>query len=65
MVQNHYGSYTKDVMGLQKKNTKVPYTHLMGRRNKIVERHAQQKNRSREEDIQYDSSLKLLNSNIL
>lgn len=32
MVRKHYGSYSRDTMGLNKKNTKVPYTHLMGRR---------------------------------
>jgi len=32
MVKQHYGPYNRDVMGLNKKNTKVPYNHLMGRR---------------------------------
>ncbi len=36
MVDKHVGSYTKDTLGMLKKNTKMPYTHLMGRRNKIV-----------------------------
>lgn len=31
-----------------KHNTKVPYTHLMGRRNKITERYANQKARAKE-----------------
>ncbi len=47
MVEKHYGSYTKDTLGMLKQNTKVPYTHLMGRRNKITERYANQKARAR------------------
>jgi hypothetical protein len=36
MVEKHLGNYHKDTLGMLKKNTKMPYTHLMGRRNKIV-----------------------------
>jgi len=52
-------------MGLNKNNTKVPFTHLQGRRNKLHSRHDKEKSRSREEVIQYDSSMKLLNSEIM
>ena len=48
MVEKHYGSYNKDTLGMLKTNTKVPYTHLMGRRNKITERYTHQKVRARE-----------------
>lgn len=47
MVSKHYGSYNRDTMGLNKKNTKVPYSHLMGRREKISERFNFQKNRAK------------------
>jgi hypothetical protein len=47
MVKQHYGSYNRDTMGLNKKNTKVPYSHLMGRREKISERFNFQKNRAK------------------
>jgi hypothetical protein len=36
MVSNHYGSYVRDTLGMNKKNQKVPFTHLIGRRNKIA-----------------------------
>lgn len=39
MVQKHYGSYVKDTLGMNKKNTKLPYTHLIGRRNKIADKY--------------------------
>ncbi len=48
IVEKHYGSYTKDTLGMLKTNTKVPYTHLMGRRSKIAERYSNQKARARE-----------------
>ena len=48
MVNNHYGTYTKDTLGLNKKNTKVPFTHLKGRREKIHKKHQNEKNRARE-----------------
>lgn len=65
LVAKHRGDYQKDVMGLNKKNTKVPFTHLQGRRHKLHERHNQEKERAREEAIQYDSSMKLLNSSVM
>jgi hypothetical protein len=40
LVGEHRGGYTKDVMGLNKSNTKVPYTHLVGRREKLHSRHS-------------------------
>jgi len=43
LVSEHRGQYTKDVMGLNKNNTKVPFTHLMGRRNKLRSRHGKEK----------------------
>lgn len=47
LVGKHRGEYSKDVMGLNKKNTKVPFTHLQGRRNKMHERHNKEKERAR------------------
>jgi len=47
MVKHHYGGYNRDTMGINKKNTKVPYTHLMGRRSKIEDRFTLQKNRAK------------------
>ena len=47
MVQRHYGTYNKDTLGMLKTNTKVPYTHLMGRRQKITEKYSHQKARSK------------------
>ena len=41
LVSKDRGSYAKDTMGLNKSNTKVPFTHLQGRRNKLKERHTQ------------------------
>jgi len=35
LVNQDRGSYAKDTMGLNKHNTKVPFTHLQGRRNKL------------------------------
>lgn len=64
-MSKHRGSYTKDVMGLNKHNTKVPFTHLQGRRNKLRSRHSKEKERAREEVIQYDSSMQLLNSSLM
>jgi hypothetical protein len=52
-------------MGLNKTNTKVPYTHLQGRRQTLKDRHQQEKTRAREESIQYDSSMKMLNSAVM
>jgi hypothetical protein len=52
-------------MGLNKTNTKVPFTHLQGRRNKLKERHREEKSRAREEGIQFDSSMKLFNSQVM
>ena len=52
-------------MGLNKKNTKVPFTHLQGRRKKLKERHQGEKARGKEESIQYDSSMRLLNSEVM
>lgn len=65
LVAEHRGDYAKDVMGLNKHNTKVPFTHLQGRRNKMHERHQHEKERAREEAIQYDSSMQLLNSSVM
>ena len=47
MVASHRGSYSADVMGLAKHCTKVPYTHLVGRRNALKERHRHEKARAR------------------
>jgi hypothetical protein len=65
LVGQHRGEYAKDVMGLNKHNTKVPFTHLQGRRNKMHQRHQEEKQRAREEAIQYDSSMRLLNSSVM
>jgi hypothetical protein len=65
LVGKHRGEYSKDVMGLNRKNTKVPFTHLQGRRSKLHQRHNKEKERAREEVIQYDSSMKLLNSSVM
>ena len=65
LVNDHRGNYAKDTMGLNKKNTKMPFTHLQGRRNKLKEQHHSEKSRAREEAIQYDSSMKLLNSEVM
>jgi hypothetical protein len=65
LVGQHRGNYTKDTMGLNKSNTKVPFTHLQGRRQKLHSRHQKEKARANEEAIQYDSSMKLLNSNVM
>ena len=65
LVAEHRGDYAKDVMGLNKHNTSMPYSHLTGRRQKLRARHAQQKARAQEEAIQYDSSMQLLNSNVV
>lgn len=65
LVGEHRGDYAKDVMGLNKHNTKVPFTHLQGRRNKMHQRHDREKERAREEAIQYDSSMHLLNSSVM
>lgn len=35
LVGKHRGDYSKDVLGLNKHNTKMPFTHLQGRRNKL------------------------------
>lgn len=43
LVGKHRGEYSKDVMGLNKKNTKVPFTHLQGRRNKLHKIHDKEK----------------------
>lgn len=32
LVGEHRGDYSKDTMGLKKSNTKMPFTHLQGRR---------------------------------
>lgn len=52
-------------MGLSRKNGKMPLTHLIGRRKKLKERYEQEKKRAQEENIQYDSSSKLLNSDFM
>jgi hypothetical protein len=39
LVGKHRGDYAKDVMGLNKHNTKVPLTHLQGRRQKLQQQH--------------------------
>lgn len=65
LVAKHRGEYSKDVMGLNKHNTKVPFTHLQGRRDKLRQQHAREKERAREEAIQYDSSMRLLNSSVM
>jgi hypothetical protein len=67
MVDAHRGNYARDTLGLSKNkvNTKVPFVHLQGRRGKLRQRHQQEKERSREEVIQYDSSMKMLNSDLL
>jgi hypothetical protein len=39
LVGQHRGKYTQDNMGLDKKNTKVPLTHLTGRRQKLKGQH--------------------------
>ena len=41
LVSQDRGSYSKDTMGLNRTNTKVPFTHLLGRRNKLKSRHHQ------------------------
>lgn len=43
LVNAHRGDYGKNTMGLNKHNTKVPYDHLIGRRNKLNQRHRQEK----------------------
>jgi hypothetical protein len=43
LVGAHRGEYGKDVMGLNKKGTKMPFTHLQGRRQKMRERYAKEK----------------------
>ena len=35
LIQKNTNSYTASTLGLTKKNTKVPYDHLIGRRNSI------------------------------
>ena len=65
LVNEHRGNYSKDTMGLNKKNTKVPYTHLQGRRNKLKESHREERSRAQQESIQYDSSMRLLNSQVM
>ena len=65
LVGEHRGSYAKNTMGLNKHNTKVPFKHLQGRRNKMRERHQAEKERAKEEGIQYDSSMKLYNSDVM
>ena len=65
LVNEHRGNYSKDTMGLNKRNTKMPFTHLQGRRKKLKDRHHQEKSRANEESIQYDSSMRLLNSEVM
>jgi len=48
LVQQHRGSYAKDTMGLNKTNTKMPFTHLQGRRKKLHTVHNKEKDRARE-----------------
>jgi len=48
LVGQHRGSYAKDAMGLNKTNTKVPFTHLQGRRKKLHSVHDKEKERARE-----------------
>lgn len=52
-------------MGLMNKNPKIHFTHLQGRRKKVIERYQNEKKRAQEQNIQYDSSSTLLNSNFL
>ena len=52
-------------MGLDKKNPKIHFSHLQGRRKKVIDRYQQQKSRAKEENIQYDSSSTLLNARFL
>lgn len=65
LISKYQGGYAKDTMGLNKVNIKVPYNHLMGRRKQLKEKYAHEKSRAREEAVQYDSSMKLLNSEIM
>lgn len=52
-------------MGVSKKNPKIHFSHLQGRRAKVMERYNSEKRRSKEQNIQYDSSSTLLNSSLL
>lgn len=42
LIQKNTNSYTADALGLGKKN-KMPYTHLVGRRNTIKQEYKHQK----------------------
>ena len=64
LIQKNTNSYTANTLGLGNK-TKVPYDHLMGRRNSIKQKYKQEKARAHEESIQYDSSMQLLNSGLM
>lgn len=65
LIQKNTNSYHSETLGLSKKKVKVPYNHLMGRRDAIKEQYKNEKARAREESIQYDSNMKLLNSKIM
>lgn len=52
-------------MGLNKKNANIPYNHLQGKRQKLRKRYNDEKARAKEENIQFDSSMKLLNSAVM
>ena len=43
----------------------MPFDHLIGRRNAIKQQYKTEKSRAHEESIQYDSSMKLLNSGLM
>ena len=67
LIQKNTNSYTSDTLGLSKKKKqgKIPYDHLMGRRQAIKDQYKTEKSRAHEESIQYDSSMKLLNSGLM
>lgn len=66
LTADHTNVEEKRVMGLAKKNnSKMPLTHLMGRRKKLKERYRNEKERAKEENVQYDSCSNLLNSDFM
>lgn len=62
LVGTNTKPYVAETLGVSKKGVKVPYNHLMGRRTTIKKRFKQEKEKAREENIQYASNMNLFNS---
>lgn len=65
LIQKNTNSYTSSTLGVSKKKEKMPYNHLVGRRKVIKEKYKEEKSRAREEGIQYDSNMRLMNSSVM